>query len=362
MIRFVGGLLVGLSLIGQPAVADDSTAEDALDAIVSERLEYYARSFPTIEFAHLRGGEDAMLSTLWLRQLLGRGATNLVYEHPAELSSDLMDVSLRRIQYMLSTDSASSSLFRVGEGAAARHSELCVITLSPQTVAANDRVATNYMLPVDSAALPQMPTDHLLDHRMHLEFVVDHEVFHCLDAHQNGPIPMSDREHWGEFMAHVNEHGADAFAVAMHVQRHGDHTDYSRNLMRVRALTLLGDDSSHFTPESIHHMLDRIEDSKILSEMTPNALITLAHWVRNEVVGDYDDYLRFRSAAQSAVLQTAHLAETHTAAIQTAPFGPESSGLADSLVSLTSSCYTAMFDTPLDATPMPSSECDAYLQ
>lgn len=362
MYRFALGLFVGLLLVADPSMAEDMTGEEALNAIISERLADYARDFPDIEFVHLRGGEDSFLSILQLRRLLGQGATNLVYEHPPELSSDLMEVSLRRVQYMLTTDSASSSLFRVGEHAAASRPELCVITLSPPTVAASDRVATEYMMPIDVAELPRTPAAHLLDHRMHLEFVVDHEVFHCLDAYANGPIPMSDQEHWGDYMAHLNEHGADAFAVAMHVKRHGEQTDYPRNLLLVRALALLGEDSNHFTPESIHQMLDRLEGSRILGEMTPNALITLAHWVRKDVVGDYESYLQFRSAAQEAVWQTSNPLEAEDIDFRTLSFEAEDSELAQTLVTLTSSCYTALFDTPLEAAPMPASECDTYLR
>lgn len=131
----------------------------------------------------------------------------------------------------------------------------------------------------------------------HLAFVLDHEVFHCLDAYYNGPMPISSRPHAAPYAAYRNESGADAFGAAMRLRDSGsDH--YVRNLIHIRALTLVQEDPEHFTDRSMCRVLYAYPaeiDGKTVGEV-----FAFASRVRDQEVSDYEAYVAFVAAVLRA--------------------------------------------------------------
>lgn len=68
--------------------------------------------------------------------------------------------------------------------------------------------------------------------------------------------------------------------------------------MRTRVLSPLNNGPNHFTHEALRRVLSR--DPRRLAQMSPRPLVELAARTRDEVIADYDQYLRFRAAALEA--------------------------------------------------------------
>lgn len=284
----------GCTLLFPPsrvAAADRS----ALQGIVDQRLAFYNDAFPEIQFVQLPGGSQALASARVFSQLLGAGASNADYEHPPALREDLLYVTAQRVAFMLRNNDASSALFRPGRGSASTRPYLCVLTLDPAAVALDDRTATAHLLHFSAEELKRIPAAYRLGHETFLRFVVDHELFHCLDARFNGPIPTSDRTFWAQYMLYRNEHGADAFATAMHLRDHGRATPFVDNILRIRGLSLYNADPEHLTCAAISAVAQ--EDGGAMRTKEPRDIVALADLVRNRVAPDYNGYLRFRAAA-----------------------------------------------------------------
>lgn len=275
-----------------------NAAEDtipALQALVDERVAFYNDVFPEIQFVQLPGGSQWLASARVFAQLLGAGARNADYEHPPELREDLLYVTAQRVAFMLQHNEASSALFRPGKGSAVARPYVCVLTLDPAAVALDDRTATAHLLRFSPQELARIPPEYRLEHEAFLRFVVDHELFHCLDARYLGPIPRSDQTFWAQYMLYRNEHGADAFATAMHLREHGRSTPFVDNIVRIRALSLYNADPEHLTCAAIAAVADDYDAA--LRRTTPRDILALADGVRERLVPDYGGYLRFRAAA-----------------------------------------------------------------
>lgn len=277
----------------------DQGAVSAPQRAVDERLLHYNSAFPDILFVQLPGGEEWVESSRTFQDLLGGGdAANLDYEHPPELREDLLTVSVGRVLSMLRHNATSSALFRVGEDSAATRDHVCVITLDPHAAAGDDDLATAHLLDVPPQLLERIPPHYQLDRTRFLRFLIDHEVFHCLDARYLGPIPMSDREHWGPYMLYRNENGADAYAAAMHLAEGGD-PGFLDNLIRIRALCLYSADPEHATCGALRAAASL--DRRSMAGLSPWEVLRLAHRIRMQVVPDYAGYLRYRAAACQAM-------------------------------------------------------------
>lgn len=279
-------------------LAATARAAEAPDAVVARRLAEYEAAFPEIRFVHLHGGERWLADMQTFLGLLGEGARDRVYAHPPELAADLLEVSRHRVQRMLVHGLASASFYEVGEGSTAQRPYLCVLTLQAERIAGDDVEALAGMFSAPREQIRAMPAAARLDPHEHLLFVVDHEVFHCLDPYLIGPIPLSKRAHWGEYMFYRNEHGADAFAIARHMARRGGPDNYVDTIMRVRAASLTNRDPNHCTCESIR--LVRAADPVHLAGLSLPELVHYADEVRRRGARDYEGYLDFRVAAHSA--------------------------------------------------------------
>lgn len=268
-----------------------------VEPLIDAKLTFYNEAFPDIQFVALGGGRTADAELRRLDALLGDDARTQDYAHPPELGRELTGLARERVALMLHNSSGSASLFRVGGGAQASRPNLCVLTLDGESIAADDVQATRHLLDVSDQNFADIPRERYLKSTEHLAFVIDHEVFHCLDAFYNGPIPMSDQRHAASYAAYRNESGADAFGIAMRLREHDDQS-YVSNLMRIRALTLIQQDPDHFTDRSMRRVLEVYPGA--VRDKSVQELFDLATRIRDREVSDYGAYLAFRAAALRA--------------------------------------------------------------
>ena len=308
-------LLAGISLLlGIQAVsaatldkssstADDSSATAArrqqLEKIVVAKLAFYSAHYPDMNFVVLDSAGDIKRNMHALAKIIGQDPIPLDYEHPKGLRQGLLMATLMRIEILLQTDVGSATLFKPGSGAIARRKRVCVITINPWAIAADDRAATSHLLDLPPQAFNAVPPENYLDHVSHLKFALDHEIYHCLDATYNGAMPMSQLKHWGGYNDYKDESGADAFGILMNIAEHGSITAYARMLRNIRGLTLLSGDTDHYTYRRIGAAL-RIEPDTLKGKDV-KAIFQLASRLRDKVVGSYNDYLCYVSAANQAM-------------------------------------------------------------
>lgn len=289
--------LTPLPLYAVPGEPDMVTAGAPLQPLIEAKLQFYNQAFPEIEFLSLRGGRYSTQELPRLGPLLGAGARTLDYEHPPELGAELLTLAVQRVALMLQQGGASASLFRVGRGSTAARANVCVLTLDDESIATDDAQATRHLLDVSDQRFARIPPSRYLKYSDHLAFVIDHEIFHCLDAFYNGPIPVSHRPHAAEYASYRNENGADAFGIAMRLLERGNR-DYVDNLIRIRALTLLQEDPDHYTDRSMQGVI-AVYPAAIRGR-SARELFELATRIRDREVADYDAYIVFRAAALRA--------------------------------------------------------------
>jgi len=280
------------------AEGEEATGQPFVEAI-ERTIQFYNEYYPDIRFIQLRGGGGWITDLVRVQLLMGNGARSLDYAHPPNLREDLIAVSVMRVQWMLQNSLSSAALFAVGEDGAADRASLCVITIDPETAPTSDLDATRAMLDLPDKIFARIPAARYLDYEQHLEFVLNHEAYHCLDSYYNGPAPMSDKRYAGEHRFFHNENGADAYGILMDVHRRGRVTRHAENMLRVRALSLLNSDPNHYTYRAIAQVLRH--DPVTLARLTPRQVFDLASQIRARVLLDYDDYVAFRAAAFQAM-------------------------------------------------------------
>lgn len=325
----------------------DAATSKRLDKIVLSRLAFYAAHYPDIDFVVLDSAGGVPRNMAALERIIGKEADPLDYEHPADLRHQLLYVTLMRIEFLLGTDVGSATLFRPGEGALAKRKAVCVVTIDPEAIARSDRAATLHLLDLTKAEADTIPADHYLGHVDHLKFALDHEIYHCLDSRYNGPMPMSHREHWSDYMMLKDEAGADAFGAIMNIADHGAITPYARGLRTVRGLALLGGDPNHYTYATLGAVLKL--DPAALAGDDVRRRFKLATTLRDRIVGNYDDYLRYAGAAMIAMRRLG----VTTTGKPVIDRGESTQALAKTLVDDTRACYRTLTGRPLPTAKKP---------
>ena len=266
-----------------------------LSDLIEKRRRFYFDAFPSMDYVVLKGGDTLLDDIEGLVVLLGHQPVNLDYEHPSDSREDLMYVSLERIRMMLESDTPSASLFLADEPLGWRE-KLCVLTLHPEQIAANDQVATYFLIESYFEIKGKIKPEHHLDRRAFINFVFDHEVYHCLESDLIGPQPMSYMEFWGDYYHYRHEIGADAFAIAMHIKRHGKVTEFVRSIALIRGLSLYCDDCNHWTSEIIRKVSNM--DTDLLTSMSTMDIFSYTSTLRDKYSPSYPEYLVYRSTAQ----------------------------------------------------------------
>ena len=292
-----------LNISAIAAVTDNSSSDKDIEIekknqAIQNKLDYYNKVFPDIQFVHLKNGEwEKSLQALEL--FIGYQATSLDYEHPKELREDLLFVTVAKIQMMLVNKIVSSYLFKVGEMPAASKQHACVITLDAATIVLTDQIATQYFIDLQADILKSLPNESYLDKDQHLDFIIDHEAFHCLDSFHYGGIPMSKKPFSTRYDGFKRENQADMFAVAMNMQRMKKLTRYAKNIMNLRAMTLINGELQHDSFSAMQLMMN--SDKEKLIHTQPMELVKKVKSLYKTIAPSYEEYIDFRVAAVEVI-------------------------------------------------------------
>lgn len=279
----------------------NSSKKELIDREIREKLAFYDQQFPEIEFIYLSNGHEWSQALSALDLLLGYQPVNMDYEHPPGLREDLLFVTVAKIQMMLVYHAASSYLFRVGDMAAATREHVCVITLDPDSMVLSDEVATSHMLDLTDDEFKVIPRQHYLNRDDHLDFLIDHEVYHCLDTFYYGPITRSEKEFWGKYSCYRRERQADMYALAMHMRRKQASTPFVEKIRQLRGMTLLNGEVQHLSDEGIRRLQDH--GLEAIRHHSARKLLDVIKSLDQPLQLSYEEYLDFRLSALEAMCQ-----------------------------------------------------------
>lgn len=267
---------------------------------IQQKLDFYNKSFPDIQFVHLKNGEwEKSLQALEL--FIGYQATSLDYEHPEDLREDLLYATVAKIQMMLVNKITSSYLFKVGQLPAASKKHVCVITLDPATTVYNDEVSTQYFIDLTEDVIQSVPKHNHINNERHLDFIIDHEAFHCIDTHRYGGIPISNKDFSTRYDTYKRESKADMYAVAMNIQRNKIMTQCATNMKMLRGMTLLNGQPQHYSVNAMQLIINH--NQKTIMNSSPDELVRLVKKLYNETGSSYENYIEYRVAAVNAIYQ-----------------------------------------------------------
>jgi hypothetical protein len=225
-----------------------------------------------------------------LEMLLGYQATSLDFEHPPELAQDLLYVTVARIQKMLLYGHSAAFLFKVGEQTLSKKQLTCVITMNPDAIAKNPNSASRYMLAVPDKTLKKLSPDHYLNGLSLLNFIIDHEVSHCLDSYYNGANPMSMKDLWGQYMHFQREIFSDTFAMVSHINSNGKNSPFIKNFINYRKLCLFNGDPGCCTANALEELLNEFLKSDNIPTQNLTERIQLASQIRNKIKFNYNEF------------------------------------------------------------------------
>lgn len=274
-----------------------SDFQNCHNSLVEAKRDYYRRLYPDILFVVLKGGAETPEEIVALDTLLGPEPVNLDYEHPHDLREELMIVNIGRLWFMLQNGIPSAALFKA-DNPLGWQEHICVLTFDPCVVASSSLDATGYLLGLPTEVVRKVPEDLRLDTEDYIEFTMDHEVYHCLKSMYVGPQTMSSHDLWGEYNHYLNEKGADAFALAMHIKKHNKLTLFAENITRIRGISLVNADPNHFTCDALRQ-ISRIPVAELL-DMIDAEVFSLANRIQRDLTISYDEYLQYLAAAISA--------------------------------------------------------------
>lgn len=263
-------------------------------AIINNKIRFYNNKFKDIQFILLDGGSDWQADLHAFMSLLGDNPVALDYEHPQDLRQDVLDVTIKRLGLMLENDITSSTLIQTDQENTGKQANLCFVTLNPEVVVANNIEATRYMLNYDDELMSKVNSSRHLDTRDHLSFLLDHEFFHCIDSFLYGGVPMTHEILGGEYNRFRRESAADAYALSMHLRKNGKITNFARNIIHIRALSMFNNSPSHHTFETLGETI-RLDIHRLIA-MNIMAVISLSKNTMNKTVGSYSDFRNQQAA------------------------------------------------------------------
>lgn len=268
------------------------------DKLLNKKIESYSQLYPDILFLILKGGDETIEDMIALNLILGHEPVSMDYEHPPELREDLMLVSAERILFMLKNNMPSASLFKADEPNNWQE-HVCVLTISPDLLAADSVRATGYLLNMPDTLIQRIPQDFQLRAEDYLEYVIDHEVYHCLHAMYVGPQKMSLNELWGEYSQYLAEQGADSYAVAMHIKNRPKESSFPKNIQRIRGMSLYNVDPDHMTVQALDQLMNIHRDNII--KLSQQEIFELAKEIKTSQTISYEKYLNYLASAVEAM-------------------------------------------------------------
>jgi|GEM_PF-2744019 len=267
-------------------------------SVLNRKLKYYRALYPEILILNLEGGVDFPANMVALNLVLGYQPVSLDHDHPPELREDLMIVSIERIMNMLRYQAPSASLFKADDPLGWQE-HVCVLTIDPLEVAADSIQATKNLLNLAPEVIRQIPHDFQLLPKDYLEFVFDHEIYHCMISMYVGPQQRSHKQFWGQYNQFIEELGADAFALAMNIKMRKEVTSFANNIRRIRGMSLYNADPDHLTCKALEQVL-KVPVTDIIG-MSTNQIFELANRIQNRLTIDYQEYIQHLASAVQAM-------------------------------------------------------------
>ncbi|UCE89844.1 MAG: hypothetical protein JSW10_03175 [Pseudomonadota bacterium] len=312
-----GALLALLLSASSPTCAAGTGAAAALEIRVEQRIAQYHKAFPQIAFVQLRDLED-LAPLLPLANSLGADASNVDYEHPADLRQTLLDVQTQRLTQMLIHGLPSATLFRVNDAPLTARPLVCLLTMDERNFVHHPRAATAFMTDFLDEQLTRVPESSVLDNTAFVHYTLDHELFHCVDGFRNGalyPRTLSDIQSC--YHHHRAELRAEIFAALAHLARYPTQRGFLSSLARIRALGLLSWDPTHYTVPALRQL------AALPAHGVPNedivGLVDLAEQKALHLSPELGEHQRFMVAAY-------HLARRN--GLAASEFPPETAALA----------------------------------
>ena len=301
--RLVSTLLcsaIAVTTCGVNAQSDSDTHDKSkvLDSQLNEKLEFYRHLYPEISFMILKGGDELVADMMALDLALGYQPSSLDYEHPPKLREDLMIASANRIVYMLQYRMPSASLFKADDPLGWQ-AHICVLTINPDEIAADSVQATRNLLDLPQEFIQKTPEDFRLQASDYLEFVIDHEVYHCLQSMYVGPQKMSQKEFWGEYNSFLNEQGADVYAMGMHINTRLEVSSFAKNILRIRGMALYTADPDHLTCKALQQIFK--VPVKDIAEMSAKEIFDKAKHIQERLAMSYDEYIQYLASSVQAL-------------------------------------------------------------
>ena len=293
-------LSIAVTTYGVNAQSDSDTHDKSnfLDSQLNEKLEFYRHLYPEISFMILKGGDELVADMMALDLALGHQPSSLDYEHPPKLREDLMMASANRIVYMLQYRMPSASLFKADDPIGWQE-HICVLTINPDEIAADSVQATRNLLDLPQEFIQKIPEDFRLQPNDYLEFVIDHEVYHCLQSMFVGPQGMSHKEFWGEYNHFLNEQGADAYAMGMHINTRLENSSFAKNILRIRGMALYSGDPDHLTCKALQQIFK--VPAEDMAEMNAKEVFDTANRIRERLTISYDEYIQYLASSVQAM-------------------------------------------------------------
>jgi hypothetical protein len=176
---------------------------------------------------------------------------------------------------------------------------VCVLTINPEEIAADSMRATRNLLDLPQDFIKGIPDDLRLHPADYLEFVIDHEIYHCLYSMYVGPQEMSQKEFWGEYNSFLNEQGADAYALGMHINTRLEVPSFANNILRIRGMSLYTADPDHLTCKALQQIFKvPVED---IAEMNAKEIFDTANTIHERLAISYDEYIQYLASSIQAM-------------------------------------------------------------
>lgn len=232
-----------------------SVANAQSNSVLTSRIQEYTTLYPDIYFLHLQSSEKNTDISMSYKQF-GEDAVNLDYEHDPVMRNDLLKLQFMRINYLLKNRIPSATLFKTGKHAAYIQPYVCVITLDESSFLSQPVSSVQLLLGDDMRDSSQGKSLIALDRNTFLQYTLDHEIYHCLDAYLHGhSISKSTDEITVAYEHFLSEYRADLYASLIVRQSYSSAIEFLDLLASYRIMGLVDFDTEHYTVAAIRQVI-----------------------------------------------------------------------------------------------------------
>ena len=247
-----------LSLYVPSSIAQTATK------LIYDQISLYRKAYPEMEFKLLHSMTD-FDQLIPLTDSLGKGLSNVDYEHPANLRITLVEAQEHRIALHLNNGNGTATLFKTPKARITKKPYTCLITLNIPLLDESALAASRFMYDINDEALTSIAEPNLIKNHDFLVFSIDHEVFHCIDAYTNGFMYPKTRDPVKSLLDRCNtERRAEIFAAMAHLSRQPNGKKFLLKLAIARTLSLLNADVEHYTSDVLIMMAESSKPNNTL--------------------------------------------------------------------------------------------------